>query len=96
MEHSLPAKPGEMYPMDHPDCPEDSAGGAWALVQCPGESFLRPAYLFGWWECAITCKELKPVAWSPMPDIPKNYENYTTATAERGAGLGRHPEDNDP
>lgn len=46
--------------------------GDYILMWVPGLSGteIRAGYYWGWWECALTMKEVKPTHWMPLPEPP--------------------------
>ena len=51
---------------------ETAPEGDYILMWVPGPSGteIRAGYYWGWWECALTVKEVKPTHWMPLPEPP--------------------------
>jgi len=55
---------------------ETAPEGDYILMWVPGPSGteIRAGYYWGWWECALTVKEVKPTHWMPLPEPPTEDE----------------------
>ena len=72
--YSATRKPKQMTIYDPTDWMpiETAPEGDYILMWVPGPSGteIRAGYYWGWWECALTMKEVKPIHWMPLPEPP--------------------------